>query len=194
MLYEIFIILFSSTLILAFSIIFRYELNSLKKGTSLEYSNSLALMIVKLLVKVYQNVPSALIALMRLDRSRQLVDPSSKMLALSFSLGGARSLEPKVASTAPLVLNPCLGEELPITYLLQRSMKEVRGGLFVPSIRNLMTLVMTSIIIAPVPITLLALFHQDTMLGLLPLIASLLYGTSLQLTLLVLKKYTKLLA
>ncbi|MEM1744917.1 MAG: hypothetical protein QXJ01_07670 [Candidatus Nezhaarchaeales archaeon] len=194
MLYEIFIILFSSTLILAFSIIFRYELNSLKKGTSLEYSNSLTLMIVKLLVKVYQNVPSALIALMRLDRSRQLVDPSSKMLALSFSLGGARSLEPKVASTAPLVLNPCLGEELPITYLLQRSMKEVRGGLFVPSIRNLMTLVMTSIIIAPVPITLLALFHQDTMLGLLPLIASLLYGTSLQLTLLVLKKYTKLLA
>ncbi|MDH5815826.1 MAG: hypothetical protein QE164_03405 [Candidatus Nezhaarchaeota archaeon] len=166
----------------------------MKKGTSLEYSNSLTLMIVKLLVKVYQNVPSALIALMRLDRSRQLVDPSSKMLALSFSLGGARSLEPKVASTAPLVLNPCLGEELPITYLLQRSMKEVRGGLFVPSIRNLMTLVMTSIIIAPVPITLLALFHQDTMLGLLPLIASLLYGTSLQLTLLVLKKYTKLLA
>ncbi|MEM2315634.1 MAG: hypothetical protein QW826_04300 [Candidatus Nezhaarchaeales archaeon] len=146
-----------------------------------------------MLAKIYQNTPSALIALTRLDPSCQLVSSSFKMLACSLSLGGTRSFKSKVALAYAPFSNPCLGEEALIMHSLQRSMKEVQGGFFKSNIRTLMTLVMTSIIIAPVPITLLALLYQSSMLSLLPIIVSLFYGVSLQLILLVFKRYMKFL-
>ncbi|MEM0232698.1 MAG: hypothetical protein QXL22_01615 [Candidatus Nezhaarchaeales archaeon] len=145
------------------------------------------------MVKIHQNTPSTFIALARLDPSCQLVSPSYKMLACNLSLGDTRSLKPKVTLTHALSLNPCLGEEALITLSLQRAMKEVQGGFFKSNIRTIMTLAMTSTIIAPVPITLLALLYQSSMLSLLPLIVSLFYGISLQLVFLVFKRYMKFL-
>lgn len=192
--FEVFIVLISSILITVFSTIFRYELKSLKESNSLTDFNSLVPKIVKLLTNVHQNLPSAFIALAKLDPSCRLISPPSKSLARSFSLGGAKSLKPKLTSMhALLCSNLYLKEEAMIMCLHQWPIRQVRKSFFITNIRGLVTLVLTSIIIAPAPITLLALFYQSSMLSLLPLIASLFYGISLQLVLLVLKRYMKLL-
>lgn len=192
--FETLTILLSSILIAVFSIIFRYELRRLKEMNSLAEFSPLALKIIKLLTIVYRNFPSAFIALSRLNPSCQLINPSFKPLARSFSLSGVNPLKLSVTpSLVLLCLNPHLKEEAIVMCLFQESVRGARKKFLATNIKSITTLVLTGIIISPVPITLLALFHQSSMLNLLPLIASLFYGIFLQLVLLVLKRYMRLL-
>lgn len=194
MLFDTFIILSSSVLFAVFSIIFRYELKSLKKNHPPADFNVLAPKIMKLLIKVYRNTPSALIALSKLDPSCQLIGPPSKPLARSFFISDVECLEPNLIQVPTASRSASyLEDEAKIIHLLQSSIREVQRVSFEAKIRSITTLVLTGIIMAPIPITLLATFYGGSMLNLLPLIVSLFYGISLQLILIVFKRYMKLL-
>lgn len=192
--FETLTVLLSSILITVFNIIFQYELKSLKKGNSSTSLSALVPKIMKLLIKIYRNIPSTFIALIRLDPSCQLTNPSFKLLTRSFSISDARCLEPNLTQVITILPSASYSKsEAIIMHLLQQSMGETQGKFFTTSIRSVMTLVLTSIIMAPIPMTLLAIFYGDNILNLLPLIASLLYGVYLQLTFIVLRRYIKLL-
>lgn len=188
------VILFSSILFVFFTIVFRYQLNSLFKSHPPACFSTLALKIMKLLTKIYRNIPSAFIALSRLDPSCQLINPSSKSLARSFFISDVKLLEPSLihVSTAPNSIS--FSEDgSAIMQLLQLSTGETQRSFLMTNFRSITTLALTSIIMAPIPTTLLATFYGGSITNLLPLIASLFYGVSLQLVLIVLKNYMKLL-
>jgi len=77
--------------------------------------------------------------------------------------------------------------------LFQELVKDLRKRLFTSNVRNIVTIVLTSITMAPVVIIISALFHQEGVLALLPIIASLFYGITLQLIIVVLKRYASIL-
>jgi len=77
--------------------------------------------------------------------------------------------------------------------LFQELVKDLRKRLFTSNVRNIITIVLTSITMAPVVIIISALFHQEGVLALLPIIASLFYGITLQLIIVVLKRYASIL-
>lgn len=194
-LFDIFITLFSSMLFAIFSISFRYELKSLKRSHPPIDLNVLALKIMKLLIKIYRNLPSALIALSNLDSSCQLMGSSSKSLARSFFIKSVKCSEldptPQVFTISHSA--SYLKDVTTIIHLLQSSTEGAQRSFLATNIRSTTTLALTSIIMAPIPITLLATFYGDIVLKLLPLVASLFYGLSLKLSLIVFRSYMKLL-
>jgi hypothetical protein len=78
-------------------------------------------------------------------------------------------------------------------FLFKEVVRDLRKRLFTSNIRNIITLVLTGIIITPVIVIISAFFHQEGALELLPIVISLFYGITLQLIIVILKRYASIL-
>jgi len=195
MLSEPYMVLLSLILIATFSMIFRYQLKEFKSQGFVVGPNPLLLKMASIMHHIYRNSPSALMALTRLNRSYDVLTPQLKSLAQKLSLGHNIEVSTLNLPFFGIILpgSPSQDRERINALLFQGVIRDLRSKLLTTNVRNIATLVLTGITIAPVLVTLLALFHQREVLSLLPLVASLFYGTVLQLVIIVLKRYANIL-
>jgi len=195
MLSEPHMVLLSSILIATFSAIFSYQIKEFKRQGFVAGPNPLLVKMASIMHHIYRNNQSAFIALTRLNDSCNVLTPQLKLLAQKLSLGRnieTSELNPPFFSI--IFSDPLSQDRERINALLfQGVVRDLRSRLFTTNVRNIITLVLTGITIAPVLVTLLALFHQREALSLLPLVASLFYGIVLQLVIIVLKRYANIL-
>lgn len=186
-------LLFSTFFIVTFSLVFKHQLMDLKSQSYLADFDALTLKIASMLSYTHRNVPSVLLALTRLSHRHGLISPSLRSVAQKVSLG--YDVE-KLKSSTPLSNFHSyifLQRKLMSDYMFQESLRNIRRKLFTSNIRSITTLIVSGITITPIPITLMALFYQQNVLLTLPIVASMFYGVSLQLVVIILRRYTKIL-
>lgn len=190
-----FAVILSSALIAMFSVLFVRQLRELEKRSFVTEPNPLLFKLIPMMYHTYRNRVSSFMALTRLDNACRVLPQQLRLLARKLSLG--RDVEP--ATFNPLFLNvglsdPLIQDEWKANDLLFReAMRDLRKKLFTTNVRNIITLALTGIIIAPVIVTISALFHQKEAIELLPIVTSLFYGIALQVIMVVLKRYALIL-
>lgn len=190
-----YMVVLSSALIVIFSVIFTHQLKELKKRSFVAEPNPLLLKILSMMHHIYRNSASSFIALTRLDDTRQVLPPQLRSLAQKLSLGhDVRTM----ASDLPLLdmgFSDSSTQDRWKTneFLFKEVVRDLRKRLFTSNIRNIITLVLTGIIITPVIAIISAFFHQEGALELLPIVISLFYGITLQLIIVILKRYASIL-
>ena len=190
-----YMVVLSSVLIAIFSVIFTCQVRGLKRYGLVAESGPLLLKILSMMCRIYRNNVSSFMALARLDDTRQVLPSQLKSLVRRLSLG--HDVDDVVLS---LPFSNMFLPDIPTQdrwkineFLFKEVVKDLRKKLFTTNIRNIVTLVLTGIIIAPVIVMVSALFHQEEAFKLLPVVISLFYGIALQLVIVVLKRYASIL-
>jgi hypothetical protein len=133
-------------------------------------------------------------ALARLDDVHQVLPPQLKPLVRKLPLGFCTESTTSDSSLLNILLdNPAQDKWKIVDFLFKEAVRDLRKRLFTTNVRNIITLVLTGIILAPVIVMVSVFFHQKGTLELLPIMISLFYGIALQLIVVVLKRYASVL-
>ena len=180
-----------------FSLLFLHNIKMLKKQHLKAKFNAVTIKLLFILSKIYRNYPSLIIKLSKFRDLNVLSDKSSKSIVYKASLGyeGKASLtrtflsiehNPYIASLLYDIIEETGKSNAlnDITEILQFSMSSLK-------LRGFLTLVMSGITLAPIPLTLLMLFYQQDVLFFLPFIVAFSYGAILCLAFFIMRRLAR---
>ncbi len=197
MFFKVLFSLVSLFLMILFSILFLHNIKTLKEHHLKAKLNAVTIKLLFVLSRLYRNYPSLIINLSKFNKLNVLSDKALKNIVYKASLGyeGKNSLSgtllsvehhPYIASLLYDIIEETSKNNVfdNITEIFQFSTVSLK-------LRGFLTLVMSGITLAPIPLMLLMLFYQQDMLLFLPFIVALFYGAILCLAFLTMKRLAR---
>ncbi|MHC1637436.1 MAG: hypothetical protein ACXQTU_04630 [Candidatus Nezhaarchaeales archaeon] len=190
----------SISLMIFFSFLFLFHIKKLRKYVTNIKFDVTTIKLLQILAKIYRNYPSLIMGLSNFNDSNTYLKNVLKNLLYKSSLGYEdkmlifrNSLLKQYPYIAPLLHDILEDKSLnDRRTALNKAIEIFQSSAFSSKLRNTITLAMSGMTLAPIPLTLLVLFYQQNILYLLPLVITFFYGVMLYLNFFIMKKSTKI--
>lgn len=188
--------LISLLLMIIFSSLFLSYIKVLKKDHEKLRFNIMTIELMLILSKLYRNYPSLIMKLSKFSNFKASSDNILRSIVFKSSLGyeDKSALTKAFSSVEHHPYVTCLLYDVVEGININSSQSIVSSLQFSESplkLRSLFTLITAGTTLAPIPLTLLALFYQQDVTLFLPLVLALFYGALLCLALFIMKKLTR---